>query len=184
MSLKNPVPNKLSRGRFVALALILAVFAGIAPRAALAQSQALEDLARFPQDTLAIKSKRTTHVFQIWIADTPQRKSQGLMFVRGLAADRGMLFVHDAPRVASMWMKNTYIPLDMVFISANGKVAEIHANTTPHSLELVTSRKPVLAVLELAAGEAARRGIQPGDRVIHPTFGTGTVRRKNTTTAP
>jgi hypothetical protein len=149
-----------------------------------AQSQALEDLARFPQETLAIKTKRTTHVFQIWVADTPSRKAQGLMFVRGLAADRGMLFVHDTPRVASMWMKNTYIPLDMVFVGANGKVAEVHANTTPHSLELVTSRKPVLAVLELAAGEAARRGIQPGDRVIHPAFGTAPVRRKDATKKP
>jgi hypothetical protein len=103
------------------------------------------------------------------------------MFVRSLASERGMLFVNAAPRRASMWMKNTYIPLDMLFIEANGRVAEIHANTVPHSLATVESRKPVLAVLELAGGEAARRGIKPGDRVLHPAFGTGPVRRGKAT---
>jgi uncharacterized membrane protein (UPF0127 family) len=179
-SLRRPEPNYFAATLCVALAIWLTC----AAQATLAQNQPLEDLAHFPQSTLTIKSGKNSHVFQIWTADTPARKAQGLMFVRGLAADRGMLFVNEAPRVASMWMKNTYIPLDMVFIDANGKIAEIHANTTPHSLEIVSSRKPVLAVLELAAGEAAKRGLKPGDRVLHPALGTAPSRGKKPTNAP
>jgi uncharacterized membrane protein (UPF0127 family) len=82
-----------------------------------------------------------------------------------------MLFVNETPRVSSFWMKNTYIPLDMLFIDANGRILEIFANTTPLSLEPVGSTKPVRAVLELRGGESARRGIRAGDRVRHTTFG-------------
>ena len=75
------------------------------------------------------------HVFQVWLADTPQRQAQGLMFVRSLPELRGMLFVHEEPRAISMWMKNTYIPLDMVFIGAQGRIQQIVEQTTPHSLD-------------------------------------------------
>src|SRR3954470_18564089 len=82
-----------------------------------AQTGPIEDLATFPQDKLEISDgKKTKHVFQVWLANSPERQSQGLMFVRDLPDLRGMLFVHEQPRDISMWMKNTYIPLDMVFI--------------------------------------------------------------------
>jgi uncharacterized membrane protein (UPF0127 family) len=92
------------------------------------------------------------------------------MFVRSLPAARGMLFVHPSPRPISMWMKNTYIPLDMVFIDVRGRIQQIIANTKPHSLDLVRSTAPAIAVLELAGGEAQRLGLKPGQRVIHPAL--------------
>ena len=92
------------------------------------------------------------------------------MFVRDLPADQGMLFVNEAPRVSYFWMKNTYIPLDMLFIDSRGRIAAIFANTTPHSLDPVGPDVPVKAVLELRGGEAARRGIRTGDRVLHAAF--------------
>jgi uncharacterized membrane protein (UPF0127 family) len=110
------------------------------------------------------------HEFQVWLADNPQRQSQGLMFVRSLPAARGMLFVHEQPREFSMWMKNTYIPLDMVFISDHGRIQQIIEDATPHSLDLIRSDKPALAVLEIAGGEARRLGLHPGQKVHHPAL--------------
>ena len=87
------------------------------------------------------------------------------MFVRDLPENRGMLFLSEQPRVFNMWMKNTYIPLDMVFITADGRIATIAANTVPHSTAIVSSQKAVSAILELKGGEAERRQLHPGDRV-------------------
>ncbi|MBM4234827.1 MAG: DUF192 domain-containing protein [Gammaproteobacteria bacterium] len=129
------------------------------------------DLASYPQGALEIVGKGTRHKFEIWIADTPDRQRQGLMYVRDLPANQGMLFVNESSRISSFWMKNTYIPLDMLFIDAGGKIVAVFANTTPLSLELVGPPTPVLAVLELRGGESARRGIRKGDRVSHPVFG-------------
>jgi uncharacterized membrane protein (UPF0127 family) len=140
----------------LAAATLVAVLAHAAP--------ALEELGNFPRATVEIASGDRVHRFDVWVADTPERQAQGLMFVRDLAPDAGMLFVHDAPREVSMWMKNTYIPLDMLFIDRNGRVVRIAHETTPHSLESITSGAPVTQVLELRGGEAARRGIAVGDR--------------------
>lgn len=145
-----------------------------------------EELTRFPASELTIKSGPdggASHKFRVWLADTDRRKQQGLMFVRDLPADRGMLFVNEQPYIASMWMKNTYVSLDMLFIGTDGRVQEIRARTTPHSLEIIAPRQPALAVLELRGGEAERRGIVPGDLVIHPTLGRNTNRRQKTTTS-
>ena len=87
------------------------------------------------------------------------------MFVRDLPAARGMLFVAKEPRVFDMWMRNTYIALDMVFIGADGRISTIAENTTPHSLAIVSSKVPVGAILELKGGEAARRALHAGDKV-------------------
>jgi uncharacterized protein len=139
--------------------------------AARAQSGPIEDLAAFPLDKLEISDgKKVKHVFQVWLADTPRRQSQGLMFVRDLPDLRGMLFVHEKPRAISMWMKNTYIPLDMVFINERGRIQQIIEQATPHSLDLIRSDKPALAVLEIAGGEARRLGIHAGQRVKHPAL--------------
>jgi uncharacterized membrane protein (UPF0127 family) len=149
-----------------------------------ARPAGLLELASFPRSELRIVRGKgaATHEFRVWIADTGERQMQGLMFVRDLPANEGMLFVHDRPRVASMWMKNTFIPLDMLFIDAQGRIVTIHQNTTPHSLEPLSSGRPVLAVLELRGGEVARRGIKPGDRVVHGAFRVRPDRGANATT--
>ena len=148
--------------------LLLALCAiAIATHCAAAQF-APAQLKGFPRSALAIVRQDGRDGFQIWIADTAARQQQGLMFVRDLPADHGMLFPLDEVRVMNMWMKNTYIPLDMLFIGTDGRVATIAANTTPLSQDIVSSRVPVQAVLELKGGEAARRGIRPGDKVEHP----------------
>jgi len=112
------------------------------------------------------------HTFQIEVADDNQERARGLMFRRKMASDQGMLFDFGAERQVSMWMKNTYIPLDMLFIRADGVIVTIAENTEPHSLKLIHSRVPVLAVLELNGGTAARVGIKKGDRINHPLFKT------------
>jgi uncharacterized membrane protein (UPF0127 family) len=149
--------------------LIVALLLGVT--SAPAQIGPIEDLSAFPSAPLEITDgKKTKHSFDVWLADTPARQAQGLMFVRSLPPARGMLFVHSAPRPISMWMKNTYIPLDMVFIDGRGRVQQIIANTKPHSLDLVRSNDPALAVLEIAGGEAQRLGLKPGQRVHHPSL--------------
>jgi len=133
---------------------------------------AFEELDRFPSSTLTIRTQRTTEWFSVWIADTPERSQQGLMYQPWLPPDHGMLFLQDAPRVPHMWMKNTLIPLDMLFIDTQGKVVYIRERTTPQSLDLISSPTPVKAVLELAGGACAALGIKVGDRVRQRAFGT------------
>jgi|GEM_PF-305953 len=122
-------------------------------------------LDTFPRATLEIAGGAQRHKFNIWIADTPLQQMQGLMFVNDLPADRGMLFVQSAPRNMSMWMKNTLIPLDMLFIDAKGRIVKIAERTEPQSLKTIGSGSPVAAVLELKSGESAQRGIKVGDAV-------------------
>jgi uncharacterized membrane protein (UPF0127 family) len=136
-------------------------------------SNKLEPLENFPRSQLRIATPDARlHRFDVWIAGTSTRREQGLMFVKSLADDAGMLFIYAAPHQISMWMKNTYIPLDMLFIRANGRVARVAANTTPHSLKTVESGEDVIAVLELKAGTAAKLNIRAGAVVMHTTFGT------------
>ncbi|WP_353859341.1 DUF192 domain-containing protein [Azospirillum formosense] len=110
--------------------------------------------------------------FDIELAETPAQQAQGLMFREKMAADAGMLFIYDRPQPASFWMKNTLIPLDMIFIGADGRIVNIHANAVPQSLDAVNSAGPVKGILEINGGMSARLGIRPGDRVVHATFGT------------
>ena len=139
--------------------------------AAHAQIGPLEDLESFPSGELTISDgKQVRYTFRVWLADTPQRQAQGLMFVRSLPDLRGMLFAYEQPKPLSMWMKNTYIPLDMVFIDARGRIQQIVEQTTPHSLDLIRSEQPALAVLEIAGGEARRLGIHAGQQVRHPAL--------------
>jgi hypothetical protein len=112
-----------------------------------------------------------SHVFSLELANTPEARSRGLMFRRELAPDRGMLFEFGARETeVSMWMKNTYISLDMVFIRADGTIRHIAENTTPLSEATISSGGPVRGVLEVIGGTAKRLGIAPGDRVEHPYF--------------
>jgi uncharacterized membrane protein (UPF0127 family) len=114
---------------------------------------------------LTVRSASGTHRFTVEIARTPEEQANGLMHRQSLAPDRGMLFPYEPPQPASFWMKNTLIPLDMIFIRPDGTIARIVANTVPLSLDPVPSLEPVAAVLELAGGRAAELGIREGDRV-------------------
>jgi len=105
------------------------------------------------------------HRFTVEVARTPDQQARGLMNRESLAADRGMIFPYDPPVVASFWMKNTLIPLDIIFIRADGTIASIEANTVPLSLDPVASAVPVATVLELAGGRSAELGIVPGAKV-------------------
>lgn len=104
------------------------------------------------------------------ITETDEEKARGLMFRTQLADDQGMLFFYEQPQEITMWMRNTYIPLDMVFIRADGTIHRIEARTEPFSERIVASQGKVVACLELAGGAAERMGLKPGDRVHHKLF--------------
>lgn len=110
------------------------------------------------------------HVFRVEVARTPDQQTVGLMFRENVPEDGGMLFDWGSPRESSMWMKNTLVSLDMLFIAADGRIHRIAERTVPHSLAPISSRGPVRATLELAAGTAERLGIRVGDRVEHAIF--------------
>lgn len=105
------------------------------------------------------------HGFKVEVARTESEQARGLMFRESLAPDAGMIFPMDPPRPASFWMKNTIIPLDMIFVRPDGTIARIAADTVPYSLDPVDSGEPVSAVLEIAGGRAAELGIAEGDKV-------------------
>ena len=130
-------------------------------------------LAGFFSAPLRIVSGDDEHRIVAYLAVTDAQKIHGLMYVRDLPADQGMLFVYEQPWHVAMWMKNTYIPLDMLFIRADGSIASIVADTTPESLTEIRAEEPVTGVLELNAGTAARLGIEPGDRVVYRAFSAG-----------
>ena len=113
---------------------------------------------------LTVTGQRVSR-FCVEVARTDAEQAQGLMFRKALAPNAGMIFPMDPPRFASFWMKNTLIPLDIIFIRADGRIARIAARTTPRSLAPVTSGEPVAAVFEIAGGRAAQLGISAGDRV-------------------
>ena len=129
----------------------------------------------FEESSLTVDAANGQFEFLVEMAVNPAQRSQGLMFRDSLAEDRGMLFDFGKPQRATMWMRNTYVPLDMLFIDAQGQITQIAANTQPLSDAVIASREPVRAVLELRGGVSAKLGIKPGDRVIHPLFtATGT----------
>ena len=110
------------------------------------------------------------HSFQVEVARNQNDRAQGLMFRRSMAPDRGMLFDFERVEPVSMWMQNTYLSLDMLFVRPDGTIARIAANTEPLSTRTIPSGEPVLSVLELNAGTAARLEIKAGDRIEHPLF--------------
>ena len=114
---------------------------------------------------LTVQSGDTVHEFTVEVAETADEQARGLMFRTELAPDKGMIFPFKQDRAASFWMKNTVIPLDIIFVRRDGTIESIAANTTPYSQEAVRSDGPVAAVLELAGGRAGELGIGPGDQV-------------------
>ena len=153
-----------------ALACMIALLAAGSSLAAQEPQRPL-DLATFPRTTLEIVHQDSGHEprkfpFQVWVADTPERASQGLMFVSDLPETMGMVFPVEPPRLENMWMKNTYVELDMLFIDAHGRVAKIIQRAAPLSLQTLSSDAPVSAVLELKGGQAAKLGLHAGDAVL------------------
>ena len=148
--------------RYFVLAVLLLVFT---------DATAYAQLETFPKAELTIVSASGPHKFMVEVATTPGQMEQGLMFRRSLAADAGMIFDYGAPSTAAMWMKNTLIPLDMLFVDARGRVINIHERAIPGSLDPIGAAAPARAVIELNGGTVARLGIKPGDQVIFPIFG-------------
>jgi uncharacterized protein len=122
-------------------------------------------------DSVVIDTPAGARMLSVEIADTPALRERGLMFRHRLPDDRGMLFLYETSHRVGMWMKNTYIPLDMVFLRADGTVAEVKTGTVPQSLDVIESAEPVKAVLELSSGGARKLGLEPGTVVRHPFFG-------------
>ncbi len=159
-------PAERSRTR-QGLLVFLGAFALLAAFGCPAQPAANEE---FPRSALQIHASSGLNWFNIRIADTLPHQELGLMFVTHLPSDEGMLFPQASPRIVSMWMKNTLIPLDMLFIDSHGKIVCLLANARPESLDILSCDKPVKAVLEIGGGESQRRGIKVGDMVEHSTF--------------
>ena len=126
--------------------------------------------AQLPVAPLTVKTDEGAHAFTVEVANTPEAITQGLMFRESLAPNAGMLFDFGEVRPASMWMKNTLIPLDMLFMDETGEVIAIARNAVPGSLRSLGPGVPVRAVLEIAGGRAKELGITPGDTVEHPIF--------------
>jgi uncharacterized membrane protein (UPF0127 family) len=119
---------------------------------------------------LEIVTKNGVHVFSVEMATTEEEKSTGLMYRKELPDGKGMLFDFSPEQQISMWMKNTFIPLDMIFIRADGRILRIAENTEPQSTRIISSGGLAKGVLEVIAGTAQKYGIAPGDRVAHPLF--------------
>lgn len=138
---------------------------------ALSQGAAPEPLSAFPLSLLAIKTGNGNVInFKIWQADTPRREEQGMMFIRQMDEHTGMLFMFPENRQVVMWMKNTYVSLDLLFLNAKGKIDYIAANATPLSETRIGPSTPEFAVLELKGGACKRFGIKVGDAVLHKNF--------------
>jgi uncharacterized membrane protein (UPF0127 family) len=133
--------------------------------------QSEDDGVKFEKSSLVIVTGGRDIKFEIELADTEPRREHGLMFRKQMGAYEGMLFDFFKEQLVSFWMKNTLIPLDMVFIGADGTVRHVHANATPMSTDTIPSESLVRAVLEINGGTARLLGIKQGDKVKHPIFG-------------
>lgn len=121
-------------------------------------------------DAITLTGPFGTVTFDVELADTPQTRAQGLMFRDDMPAQSGMLFVYEQPRRVAFWMKNTLIPLDMIFLDARGVVRKVHENAIPHDETAIPGDGPTLAVLEINGGLASKIGIAPGALARHEAF--------------
>ena len=129
-----------------------------------------QGVVTFDKSKLSVITSTGQKNFEVEMAVSDQQQSQGLMYRRSMAANAGMLFDYGGLRHIQMWMKNTYIPLDMIFIGPKGKIINIAERTIPHSESIVSSNGRARAVLELNSGTVSRLGIKTGDTVIHSIF--------------
>jgi uncharacterized membrane protein (UPF0127 family) len=121
-------------------------------------------------EPLTIVTDKDAHIFDAEVADTDDLRARGLMFRHKMPEDRAMLFDFGEPRPAAMWMKNTYVSLDMLFVRADGSIAAVAENTEPLSLQTISVQEPVKGVVEVAAGTVKRLGIKREDKVFHDIF--------------
>ena len=121
-----------------------------------------------PVNTCQIVTKEAALPLQLEVADTMQKRALGLMFRKTLPADNGMIFLFDTLRKGSMWMKNTYIPLDMLFFNKQFEIVHIHENAVPQDETIITTPMPVWGVIEVNAGYARKNNIQSGDKISCP----------------
>lgn len=152
--------------------LALCLFAGLLPTTARAdvQKSTLMPLSSFPQEPVAVETRGAKrHLFNAWRAETSAQREQGLMFVKSMPAAQAMIFVYDPPAQIAMWMKNTILPLDMLFVDAGGCIVYIKERARPGSLANISTDALIALVVELNAGTVAARGIGIGDRVVRPT---------------
>ena len=146
---------------FPALLSLLLIF--VPENFAIAQSQD-------PTNRMLVTTATGKHTFTLEIAKTNEERAKGLMFRKSMPQDHGMLFIFHDARPISMWMKNTLISLDMIFVSGEGMVTSIIQHTTPLSEEIITSDQPAQGVIEVNAGVAQKIGLAPGDKIHHPLF--------------
>jgi hypothetical protein len=157
------------RRRWVLGGLLAAALAAAVPVAGLPVAAAAE-VAGFPFAEIAVVTAGGRVRFRVELAETPEQRIQGLQGRRSLAADAGMLFRFEPPEAVAMWMKNTYVPLDMLFVDRAGRIVGIAQNTEPLSLALIRAPQPVTAVVEVNAGTVRRLGIRIGDRIVGAGF--------------
>jgi len=153
-------------------ALLLTVFAvslGLAHPASTQVTQ-IPAIDFGPLESLTIVSNDTSHVFSIEVADTQPELSRGMMYREDIPVNEGMLFEFGEEKVTSIWMKNTSVSLDVIFVRADGSILKIEHSAKPFSLRSMTSEAPVTAVLEIAGGQANVLGIRPGDILQHSYF--------------
>lgn len=152
--------------------LAAATLVACAPAApeAVAEPVAAETPQSAPLEPLEVITDKGPVRFRVAIADDEQERQHGLMFRSVLPEDEGMLFDFHQPQPLAFWMKNTLIPLDIIFIGADGRIVNIAENTTPYSLDPIPSDGPALGVLEIGGGLSDELGIEPGDRVVHRIF--------------
>jgi len=152
--------------------VVAALLAGLcAPAAqALPSAAGALPLSAFPRERIAVETRASFRrvLFEAWRADSPGLREQGLMFVRDeqMQPDQAMIFVYEPPQHVAMWMKNTLLPLDMLFVDDGGCVVTIKERARPQSLATIDSRRPVVLVVEVKAGTVAQHGIRAGDRVL------------------
>ena len=132
-----------------------------------ADNYALQELESWEKNTIKISnSSGHFHKFEVYIADSNSKRKKGLMYIESLPSNHGMLFKFDTPRIASMWMKNTYISLDLLFIDKNQTIIKIHSDAKPLNLNSIASKLKVKWVLEINGGLAEELGINPGNKII------------------
>jgi uncharacterized membrane protein (UPF0127 family) len=153
--------------RFFALLALASLCAGSAVALGKRAPVPFADLER---SSIRVITASGRHDFKVWIADNEKSRERGLMFIKSLPPDQGMLFLFEEPRYAAFWMKNTYLSLDLVFIGPDGVVVNIARGAKPQSLEPIESEAPVKGVLELLAGTAVKIGLTPGSHVLYPAF--------------
>jgi uncharacterized membrane protein (UPF0127 family) len=162
----------MKRSRRLAVALLfssslLASFSG-----ATAPGDSIIPLSAFPREPIVVETRSARrHVFEAWRADSDATRVQGLMFVRDIRPDQAMIFVYEPPQYVAMWMKNTLLPLDMLFVDAAGCVVKTVHEARPQSLDKISANASVALVVELKGGTTRTLGIEAGDRVRRPSAG-------------